>query len=178
MHKKSLALAKVYQLLEPGPAVMVTTADGDKVNIMTMAWHMMVEFVPPLIACVISEDNYSFTALQKTKECVINIPTVELIDKVVGVGNTTGAKVDKFTKFQLTQVAATKVAVPMIAECYANIECKVVDTKMVAKFNIFILQAVKAWIATSAARKRTIHHCGNGVFTVDGKVLKLRSPKK
>lgn len=171
MHKKSLSLAKVYQLLEPGPAVMVTTADGDKANIMTMTWHMMVEFVPPLIACVVSEYNYSFTALQKTKECVINIPTVELIDKVVGVGNTTGATVDKFTKFQLTQVVATKVAVPMIAECYANIECQVVDTKMVAKYT-------KAWIATSAARKRTIHHCGNGVFTVDGKVLKLRSHKK
>jgi flavin reductase (DIM6/NTAB) family NADH-FMN oxidoreductase RutF len=65
--KKSLPLAKVYQLLEPGPVVMVTTKAGKKSNIMTMSWHTMVEFVPPLIACVISNRNHSFKLIKKTK---------------------------------------------------------------------------------------------------------------
>jgi len=57
-------LSKVYQLIEPGPVVLLTTAEHGKANIMTMPWHMMVEFEPPMIACVVSNANYSFTALR------------------------------------------------------------------------------------------------------------------
>jgi flavin reductase (DIM6/NTAB) family NADH-FMN oxidoreductase RutF len=175
--KKSLPLSKVYQLIEPGPVVMVATAYKGKTNIMTMTWHMMVEFVPPLIACVISDENYSFSLLTKSKECVINIPTVELAKKVVGVGNTTGAKIDKFKKFNLSPEPASRVSVPLISECYANLECDVVDTKMVKKYNIFILEVVKAWVRPYKKRPRMIHHCGYGVFVVDGNIIKLPSKK-
>lgn len=176
--KKSLPLAKVYQLIEPGPVVMVTTAYKSKPNIMTMSWLTMVEFEPPLIACIMSEDNYSFAALKKTKECVINIPTVELIQEVVGVGNTTGSKIDKFKKFELSAEPASYVEVPMIQECYANLECKVIDTKMVSKYNLFILEVVKAWVSTTKKQVKMIHHVGNGVFVVDGKIIRTHSHKK
>jgi len=178
MTKKSLPLSKVYQLIEPGPVVMVTTSLNGKANIMTMSWHMMIDFEPPILAIVMSDQNYSFNNLKKTKECVINIPTVDLALKVVGVGNTTGSKIDKFKKFKLTQEPASQVKVPMISECYANLECKVIDMKMASKYNIFILEVLKAWIAPSKKRPLTIHHCGNGVFTVDGRVVKLPSKKK
>lgn len=176
--KKSFPLSKVYQLLEPGPVVMVTTFYKSKSNIMTMTWHMIVDFEPPLIAIVMSNRNHSFSMLKKTKECVINIPTVELAQQVVGVGNTTGSKINKFKKFEFTPLAASKVQVPMISECYANLECKVVDMKMATKYNIFILQVLKAWVTPSKKRQRTMHHCGNGVFIVDGKIIKLPSRKK
>lgn len=178
MKKKSLPLSKVYQLLEPGPVVMVTTIDNGKPNIMTMTWHMMVDFVPPIIAFVMGNENYSFDILKKTKECVINIPSVELAKIVIGVGNTTGAKTDKFKKFKLTALPATHVKAPLIGECFANIECKVIDTKMTSQYNIFIVEAVHAWITPSKKRYRTLHHCGNGVFVVDGKTIKLASKKK
>jgi flavin reductase (DIM6/NTAB) family NADH-FMN oxidoreductase RutF len=178
MVKKPFPLSKVYQLLEPGPVIMVTTELKGKPNIMTMAWHMMVEFEPPLIAFVMSDQNYSFKALKTTKECVINIPTADLVRKAVRIGETTGSKIDKFTTFHLTAIPASRVNVPMIEECYANIECKVVDTKLVSKYNIFILQAVKAWITPSKKRPDTLHHWGNGLFTVDGKKIKLPFSKK
>lgn len=178
MIKKTLPLSKAYQLLEPGPVVLVTTADKGKANIMTMTWHMMIDFEPPLIGCVISNRNYSFNALKKTKECVINIPTVELATQVVGIGNISGAKVDKFEKFHLSPEAASRVKAPLISECYANLECKVVDMSMAEKYNIFILEVLKAWITPSKKRMRTMHHCGHGVFTIDGKVIKLASKKK
>jgi flavin reductase (DIM6/NTAB) family NADH-FMN oxidoreductase RutF len=178
MAKKALSLSKVYQLLEPGPVVMVSTSHKGKANIMTMSWHMMVDFEPPIVAIVMSNRNYSFKALKATKECVINIPTVELIEQVVEVGNTTGSKVDKFKKFKLSPVAACHVDVPMVGECYANLECKVVDMKMATKYNIFILEVLKAWITPSKKRPLTIHHNGNGVFTVDGYVIKTASKKK
>lgn len=177
-HKKSFSLSEIHQILEPGHVVMVTTCYKEKTNIMTMAWHTMMEFEPALVGCVISNQNYSFDLLRKSKECVINVPTVELAPIVVGVGNCSGRKVDKFKKFNLTPEAASQVNVPMINECYANLECKVVDTKMVAKYNFFVLEVVKAWVHPSKKRQRTIHHCGYGKFVVDGKIIKLKSHKK
>lgn len=175
MVKKNFPLSKVYQLLEPGPVVLVTTSLKGVPNVMTMSWHMMIDFEPPLLGCVISNRNYTFDRLKKSKECVINIPTVELVSQVVGVGNTSGRRVDKFKKFHLTPEEAQYVEAPLIAECYASLECKVVDMKLVEKYNIFILEVLKAWIRKKG---KTIHHCGNGLFVVDGKEIKLPSKKK
>lgn len=178
MAKKSLPLSQAYRLLEPGPVVLVTTADAERTNIMTMSWHMMMEFEPPLLGCVISARNYTFGILRATKECAINIPTVELAKKVVGCGNTSGQNVDKFEAFGLTPSPASRVKAPLIEECYANLECKVVDTRMVAKYNMFVLEVVKAWIDRSITQPRTIHHLGNGTFMVAGETIKLPSKMK
>jgi flavin reductase (DIM6/NTAB) family NADH-FMN oxidoreductase RutF len=178
MAKKSFPLSKVYSLLEPGPVVMVTTARHGHPNIMTMSWHMMIDFEPPLVGCIISNRNYSFDLLKATNECVINIPEVEIAEKVVGCGNTSGAKIDKFKKFDLTPKPAVKVGAPLIDECYANLECLVVDTKMVDEYCLFILEVVKAWIDPAAKNPRTIHHLGKGNFMVAGKKIKLKSKMK
>ena len=177
MTKKSFPLSKVYGLLEPGPVVMVTTARKGKQNIMTMSWHTMMEFEPPMVGCVISS-NYSFDLLKATKECVINIPTLEMAEKVVGCGNTSGAKVNKFKKFDLTPRPASQVGAPLIEECYANLECRVIDTKMVAKYCFFILEVVKVWIDPLVKNPRTIHHLGSGNFMVAGDRIKLKSKMK
>ena len=93
---KDFPLSKVYQFLEPGPVVLLTTASKGRANVMTMSWHMMVEFEPPLIACIVSNRNHSFAALRATKECVIAIPARRLAAKVVKVGNSSGRDIDKF----------------------------------------------------------------------------------
>ncbi|MDD5180241.1 MAG: flavin reductase family protein [Gallionellaceae bacterium] len=157
---------------------MVTTARKGQPNIMTMSWLTMMEFEPPLVGCVISGRNYSFDALLATRECVINIPTAELAKQVVAVGNSSGRKTDKFTKFGLTPVAATQVKAPLIAECYANLECKVVDTRLVNKYNFFILEVLKAWLDPARKDPRTLHHRGHGLFAVDGETIKLPFKKK
>ena len=175
MAKRSFPLSKVYGLLEPGPVVMVTTVRKGRPNIMAMSWHTMIEFEPPLVGCVISNRNYTFGILKASKECVINIPTVELAVKVVGCGNTSGAKTDKFATFGLTPTAAGRVKAPLIDECYANLECQVVDTRMTAKYCLFVLEVVKAWIDPSVKRPRTIHHLGGGAFMVAGRTIKLPS---
>jgi flavin reductase (DIM6/NTAB) family NADH-FMN oxidoreductase RutF len=173
--KKSYPLSKVYGLLEPGPVVLLTTAGPKRPNIMTMSWHTMLEFEPPLVACVVSDRNFSFKLLKSSKECVLNIPTRDLAEKVVGCGNTTGADTDKFEKFGLTPKGATYVGAPLIAECYANLECRVVDTKMVAKYALFVLEVVKAWIDPKVKNPRTIHHLGMGRFMVAGETIQLKS---
>jgi flavin reductase (DIM6/NTAB) family NADH-FMN oxidoreductase RutF len=52
--KKEFPLAQVHGLLEPGPVVLVTTSRAGRINVMPMSWHTMMEFVPPLVGCVIS----------------------------------------------------------------------------------------------------------------------------
>ena len=165
-------------MLEPGPVVLVTTAGNESSKIMAMSWHTMMEFEPPLVGCVISNRNYSFGLLTKNKECVINIPTVELAKVVVGCGNTSGASTDKFRKFNLTPKPAAKVGAPLIEECYANLECRVVDTSMVEKYCFFVLEVVKAWINPKIKNPRTIHHLGKGNFMVAGEKIKLKSKMK
>lgn len=178
MKKTPFPLSKVYTLLEPGPVVMVTTASPDRPNIMAMSWHTMIEFEPPLVGCVISNRNYTFDILQLTQECVINIPTVELAEKVVGCGNTSGRTVDKFQEFGLTPVSASHVAAPLIDECYANLECRIVDGSMATLYNFFILEVLQAWVSPSAQPPRTIHHLGEGAFMVAGETIRLDSRMK
>lgn len=145
---------------------------------MPMSWHMMVEFEPPLVACIVSNRNYTFNLLRASRECVLNIPTAELSKNVVACGNTTGRKLDKFKAFNLTPETASRVKVPLIKECYANLECKIVDTSMATKYNLFILEVLKAWIDRSQKSPRTLHHMGSGTFMIAGKKIKLPSKKK
>ena len=168
-------LDRVYRLLEPGPVVLLTTSHHGRANIMTMSWHMMVEFTPPLIACVVSNGDYSFAALTATRECVIAIPDVALARTVVGIGNCSGRDTDKFARFGLTPMLADCVAAPLVAECFANLECKVVETQLVEKFNLFVLEVVNAWHDPGHTDPKTIHHQGYGSFIIDGDTLQLES---
>jgi len=178
VHKKSFALSKVYGLLEPGPVVLLTTARKGRANVMAMSWHTMLEFEPPTVGCVVSDRNFSFAALRATKECVINIPTVEIAYAVVRCGNRCGRTIDKFAAFGLTAMPASRVSPPLIAECYANLECRVVETRLVRKYCFFILEVCKAWIDPARRVPRTIHHLGRGAFMVAGRRIKLASKMK
>jgi len=172
---KELPLSKVYQLLEPGPVVLLTTARKGRANVMAMSWHMMIEFEPPQLACVVSGNDYSFAALRATRECVIGIPALKLATKVVKVGNSSGRDIDKFAKFGLTKIPATRVKPPLLADCFANLECKVIDGRLVNKYNLFILEVLTAWIDPAQKNPKTIHHRGYGTFVVDGEIIKLAS---
>ena len=176
--KRTLALSKVYGLLEPGPVLLLTTSHKGVANVMTMSWHTMLEFEPPLVGCVVSENDFSFAALNSTRQCALNIPTVELAAQVVGCGNTSGARVDKFARFGLTPAPASLIAAPLIVECYASLECRVVDTRMKNRYNFFVMEVVKAWVDASVEPPRTLHHRGHGVFMVAGETLKLPSRMK
>jgi len=172
---RALPLSKVYQLLEPGPVVLLTTARKRRANVMAMSWHMMIEFEPPQVACVVSTNDYSFAALRSTGECVIAVPARKLASKVADVGNSSGRDIDKFEAFGLTKLPASRVAPPLIADCFANLECKVTDMRLVSKYNLFILEVLKAWIDPAQKNPKTIHHRGYGTFAVDGEIIRFKS---
>jgi flavin reductase (DIM6/NTAB) family NADH-FMN oxidoreductase RutF len=168
---RQLKLNRAFTLIEPGPVVLVTTHDGRKNNVMTISWTMVVDFTP-LFAITTGEWNYSFAALRKNRECVIAVPTVDLLDQVVGIGTCSGADTDKFARFGLTPVRGRAVRAPLIRECLANIECKLVD--IVRKHNIVVLEGLAAYVDSVRKERRTIHAVGDGTFVVDGRKLDRR----
>lgn len=174
MAMEAMSPSKAYRLLEPGPIVLVTTAQDGRPNVMTMGFHMMVQHSPPLIGCVIGPWDHSHQALRSTGECVLAVPTVDLARTVVDIGNCSGSEIDKFDRFKLTLRSAAKVSAPLIAECLANIECRVADDSMVDAYSLFILEAVAISIDPDRAERRTLHHRGDGTFVVDGRILDLR----
>ena len=165
---EKLPLGKAFTLIEPGPVVLVTTNDGRKDNVMTISWTMVMDFSASF-ALTTGPWNYSYAALQATKECVIAIPTVDLIDTVVGIGTCSGKDADKFEKFGLTRVKAKRVRAPLIKECLANIECRVVE--IIDRYNIVALEGVAAYFDSSRKEQRTIHAVGDGMFVVDGRKI-------
>jgi flavin reductase (DIM6/NTAB) family NADH-FMN oxidoreductase RutF len=172
--KRSFPVAKVRRYLEPGPIVLVTSAYRGERNVMTLGWHLVLGFVPSLVGCYIWDENHSFSLIRRSRECVINVPTVDLVDAVIGVGNTHGPRVDKFARFGLTPVAASRVGAPLIAECYASFECRLVDTSLIRRYSLFVFQVVKAHVATSPRYPTTVHYRGDGVFMISGRNVSYR----
>ena len=173
--KKDFPTEEIRRFLEPGPIVLVSSAWRGKTNIMTMGWHMMMGFSPALFACYIWDQNHSFEMIRRSRECVINLPTSELLDTAVDIGNCTGAAVDKFEKFGLTARPAMKVGAPLIEECYANFESRLFDGSRARKQNFFIWEVVKAHVASSPKLPETFHYRGNGEFMISGKPVSRQS---
>ena len=169
--KEDFPLSKVRRFLEPGPVVMVSSAYRGERDIMALGWHMMMGFDPTLVGCYIWDQNHSFSLIRRSKECVINVPTFDLVDAVIDVGNAHGDKFDKFEEFGLTPADGSKVDAPLIAECYANFECKLIDTSLINRYSLFVFEVVKAHVATSPRYPTTVHYRGDGVFMVSGRNL-------
>lgn len=173
--KKKYPLSKVYSLLEPGPVVLVSSAHKGRANVMAMSWHTMIDFDPPLVGCVIGDRSYSSGLIKASKECVINIPTLELAKKTVACGNVSGRTVDKFAEFGLTPEKASLVEAPLIKECYASLECRLRDPSLAGKYDLLIFEVVRAWVDTAVKAPKTLHHRGGEAFMAAGRTLRIPS---
>lgn len=173
--KRDYPLDKIRYFLEPGPIVLVSSAWNGETDVMTMGWHMMLGFEPALFACYIWDENRSYGLIRRSKECVINLPTADMADAVVGIGNTSGAEVDKFARFGLTAEPASKVGAPLIRECHANFECRLHDASRIRRHGLFVWEVVKAHVAVRPKTPRTLHYRGEGRFMLSGKEISRRS---
>jgi len=178
MARKPFPLSKVYGLLDPVPVVMLTTSCVGHSNIMTRSWHTMMEFEPPLVGCIISDRNHSFGMLMATNECVINIPTAEIAEKVVGCEKTSGANIDKVKCLASYPNLLRNSAHRSSRSALQTSNAGWVDTSMVDRYCLFILEVIKAWIDSAMKNPLTIHHLGSGNFMVAGKKIKLKSKMK
>lgn len=169
--KRDFPVSRVRRYLEPGPIVLVSSARRGETNVMTLGWHTVLEFTPSLVGLMIHGGAHSHAMIRDSGECVINLPTTALTDAVVGIGNCSGAEVDKFVRFGLTAQPAAIVAAPLIGECHAGFECRLHDDALVARYNFFIFEVVKAHVAPVPDLPETLHYTGDGVFVVSGKAI-------
>jgi flavin reductase (DIM6/NTAB) family NADH-FMN oxidoreductase RutF len=174
MTKSDFPVDEIRWFLEPGPIVLVSSHYKGKNNIMTMGWHMVAETSPSLVCCYIWTENHSREMIRKSRDCVINIPTANMIDVVVGIGNTSGRDVDKFAKFGLHADPAENVSAPLVRECHASFECKLYDDSMVRKRSLFIFEVVKGHAKKRPKYPETIHYRGEGMFTLSGRTVNKR----
>ena len=168
---RKVNIGKAFTWIEPGPVVLVTTHDGQHDNIMTISWTMVLDFTPTF-AITTGAWNHSYAALKSQRQCVLAIPTVDMLDQVVGIGTCSGTDTDKFARFNLTRSKARHVSPPLIRECLANIECQVTD--IIERHNIVVLEAVAAYRDGARQEQRMIHAIGDGTFVVDGRRLDRR----
>lgn len=164
--KVQFPVEKTRELLEPGPIVLVSSAYQHERNIMTMGWHMMMEYT--LIGCFIWDQNYSRCLIEQSGECVINIPTCGLLEKAIDIGNLhkTSEDMDKFEMFGFTPAPAKIVKSPLIEECYANIECKLIDTSLIATYSLFVFEVLYVHKSDTESPPKTFHYLGDGQFRI------------
>lgn len=164
---KQGALSRAFTWMESGPVTMITSKDGRKNNVFTISWTLVMDFTPRF-AIVTGEWNHSFDNILKTKECVICVPGADLLETAVRVGSVSSTEVDKFKEFKLQTKKAALVKAPLLADCLACIECKLVD--YVPAHNLLVFDGIKLWENSSRKEKRAAHAIGDGAFVLDGTV--------
>jgi len=176
MTKKSdFPVSEARKYLEPGPVVLISSHWKGRDNIMTLGWHTVLEFTPSLWGAMISSGNLSHRMIRESGECVVNLPTANMVNVVSKVGNCDGDSVDKFCEFGLTKTISSEVAAGGIEECHASLECKLYDDTLVDSRNFFIFEIVKASVAIRPAHPKTLHYIGDGSFVTAGKVVNRQS---
>lgn len=166
LHKIDFPVSKARKYLEPGPVVLLSSQFEDQHDIMTLGWHTILEFSPSLVGCMIASGNYSHELIRHSGQCVINVPSADLVDSVVAIGNSHGDRIDKFDAFKLTPEPASVVNAPLIDECFASFECQLYDDSMVNNYSFFIFEIVKAHVADQPEFPPTLHYTGEGRFTI------------
>jgi flavin reductase (DIM6/NTAB) family NADH-FMN oxidoreductase RutF len=174
----SLPLSQVSGIVGAGPLFLVSTSDGVRRDVMTLAWHSVHDFSPPLVGIVMGADHFSRELLEKSRSCVLAIPGADLATLAVKVGTVSGRDCDKFEKFGIATQAAETVPAPLLADCLVNLECRVVE--ILSKYEYVILEVVRAWENPDRADRRTLHHRGGTKFFASGEEMDLAAvfPKK
>jgi flavin reductase (DIM6/NTAB) family NADH-FMN oxidoreductase RutF len=167
----SIPVVRAFTFLEAGPVVLLSTSSGGKNNIMTLSWHMVLDFDGEIALCT-GPWNESFDSLIEQKECVIAVPPATLLEKVVRIGMCDGSSHDKFREFGLTPLTSEIVKAPLIKECLASFECRVTD--YFKTYGIVVMKIEKAWMNPKIKDRRTAHAVGDGTFEIDGAIEDYR----
>jgi flavin reductase (DIM6/NTAB) family NADH-FMN oxidoreductase RutF len=170
---KNIPITNANRLINHGPTVLITSKLGEKMNVMTAAWQMPVSFKPMLIAVSIGHERFSHKLISESREFVVNIPHLGIIQEVFCCGTHSGRDTDKFKVCKLTPLKAQKVNAPIIKECIGNIECRLYSHHEAGDHTIFIGEVVAASVKegifdghlrVDLDQAKTLHHLGGKVF--------------
>jgi flavin reductase (DIM6/NTAB) family NADH-FMN oxidoreductase RutF len=179
-------LSIAYRLLNPGLVVLVSTGDGNRDNLFTVAWNMPVRRDPPMVGILTGKRHHSYPLIEEAGEFGINVPDAALADAVLGCGSTRGGgDVDKFARFGLTRVKAEQIVPPLVAEAVASLECRVCQVVDMGPSTLLVAQIVRACASTThfvdgqwsfESGLRLLHHLSGDRFCVSERAITGRRP--
>ena len=175
----AVPLPKAYLLLNHGPVTLVSSASGERRNVMAASWAMPLDFDPPKVAVVIDKTTLTRELIEASGEFVLNIPTRAIAEQVLAAGSASGREGDKFARFGIATEKAEIVAAPLIAGSAGWLECKVIpESRNQQTYDLFLAEVVAAWADPSVFSdgrwhfaddaQRTIHYRAGGHFFVTG----------
>jgi flavin reductase (DIM6/NTAB) family NADH-FMN oxidoreductase RutF len=171
--KKKLKSEEFYHLINHGPCVLITSGNKEIRNIAPIAWLTPINDDPPLVGICVASSHYTSELIDKYKEFVINIPSVDLLDVVKTTGKFSGREKDKFKVVKVTPEDGIKVSIVHIKECIGFIEVKVIETKEYDGVKLYIGKVLHCEVEDSLYNKyldtkkaKTIHHIGGEKFFV------------
>ncbi len=134
-------------MLYPLPAVMVSCKrQGEKPNIITVAWTGTVCSSPAMVSISVRKERYSYEIIKETGEFVINLATKDLVRALDYCGVRSGRDVDKYKEAGLTVLASKEIAAPGIMESPVNIECRVTEVKPLGSHDLFLAEVLSVTI--------------------------------
>jgi len=152
--KKIEIKENIYHIFHPKVTYLLTSKGKDgKDNVMALAWLTPLSEEPPLVGISVWKESLTSQNIKETKEFVINIPDINLKDKVLLCGSKSGREIDKFEKAKLTKENSKKVNVCKIKECIGHVECKVKDVIETGECNFFIGEIVHAEVSKEHFKK-------------------------
>lgn len=172
MPKRALDRARMARLINHGPTVLASCQDGERRSIITLAWVTPVSIDPPMLAIAIAPGRYSHDLIARSREYVVNVPPSRLLKAVWHCGTKSGRDGDKFDGAGLTAIPARAVGAPLVKECFAHVECRVVKAPTAGDHTLFIGEAVAASVEQGAFDRHlrlrqpyhTLHHLGGPQF--------------
>jgi flavin reductase (DIM6/NTAB) family NADH-FMN oxidoreductase RutF len=179
-------LGSACRLLHPMHTVLVScVGKRGKPDIITLAWAMPTSISPPLVAVSIAPKRHSHDLIEKSKEFVVNVPTMNILDATIFCGRRSGKEYDKFKETGLTAQPARKVKAPIIKECVAHLECTLHSQFTTGDHTVFVGEIVEAYADKRAyvdgydlKKAKMVFHLGGSEFaTLDPKIIKPRLPR-
>lgn len=147
---------KPFRPVYPTPAGLVTSVDRQgRPNIITLGeiYNLSIR-EPVMVGIGIAPQRYSHQLISETREFVVNLPTVELLEKVDRCGSVSGRDADKFALTGLTPLPARVVRPPLIEECPVNIECQLVEVVRTSDHDLFIGNVVAVHVDAECLDER------------------------
>ncbi len=175
----AVPLPKSYLLLNHGPTVLVSSAQGGRQNVMAAAWNMALDFDPPKVAVVIDKSTLTRELVEASGEFVLSVPSRAQAALTLAVGTQSGRDVDKLSKVSAGGTAASRVGAPLIDGCLAWLECRVIPEPHIQQtYDLFLGEVIAAWADPAAfsdgrwhfpdEQLRSIHYQAGGSFFATG----------
>jgi flavin reductase (DIM6/NTAB) family NADH-FMN oxidoreductase RutF len=180
----SVPLKRAYRLINHGPTTLITSAAGERRNVMAAAWVMPIDFDPPKLCAVIAQDTYTRELVEQSGELTVNVPTAAMVDATWACGSASGRDQDKLAN--LLTAPASLVTAPLIEGCAAWLECRVVpEPAMAQRYDLFVAEVVAAWADDALfvdgewrlerPATRSLHHLARGHFLTAGESVRAGS---